>query len=276
MKSLQDIYFSNLNAVCNIGGFFSLPEGGSWFHPEMHQFAQNKFYFITEGSCRITIRDKEYIATAGDWFFIPSNTPHSYSDIDGKHFEKYWMHFDLYPNAELFSILGLPYMVKVDERKEPYRLFKNYAAISKQNDLTDKITIKSYLFSLIAEYIYHAHPDVIAVQSKSDTRIDEILRFINNNLDKPLSVPELSAHYHLHPTHFIRFFKEKTGETPAKYIKTLKLETAKRLLESTDLYITEIMEKVGSVDMSQFSKQFKAYYGYSPRQYRNYFKSVSN
>lgn len=146
-------------------------------------------------------------------------------------------------------------------------MFKNYAAISKQNDLTDKITIKSFLFSLIAEYIFHAHPDGISVLSRSDSRIDDILRFINNNLDKPLSVPELSAKFHLHPNHFIRFFKDKTGETPGKYIKIRKLETAKRLLESTDLYITEIMEKVGSVDQSQFSKQFKAYFGYSPRQY---------
>ncbi|MBR5586404.1 MAG: helix-turn-helix transcriptional regulator [Clostridia bacterium] len=273
MKGLQDVYFSNLNAVCNTGGFFSLPEGGHWTHPDLHRFSQNKFYFVTKGRCRITVEGTEYIASAGDWFFIPRNALHSYSDIDGESFEKYWMHFDLYPSDELFSLLNLPYMVNVSDRKEPLRLFKSYAEISKGNDLTDKITIKSYLFSLIAEYIYLAHPDVIAVQSRSDSRIDEILRYINNNLDKPLSVPELSAQFHLHPNHFIRFFKEKTGETPAKYIKVRKLETAKRLIESTDLYITEIMEKIGMSDPCQFSKQFKAFYSYSPRQYRNYFKN---
>lgn len=272
MQPLQEIYFSNLNAICTDGGFFAPPAGADWANSP-HRFSQSKFYFVTKGSCKIMVDGTEYIATAGDWFFIPPGVLHAYTLLDGEPFEKYWMHFELYPNAELFSLLNLPYKVNVCGRKEVYRLFKSYSKICDGTDVTDRITIKSYLLSLIAEYIFLAHPDGIQLKRFSDNRIDEILEYISENLDKPLTVTSLAEVFHLHPNHFIRFFKSKTGQTPAKYIKLKKLEAAKYMLEYTDLYVSEIMEKIGETDQSQFSKQFKAFYSFSPREYRKYFRS---
>lgn len=271
MKALQDIYFSNINAVCNTGGKFCC-------HPEYlwecatHTFDQNKFYFIINGKCNITINGKKHIARAGQWFFIPAGTPHSYSAFKGQCFEKYWMHFDLYPSTSIFDMLELPFFVNVPEGSAVYDLFSQASNAMESNDFTDRIRLKTCLLSLVSEYIKLVYPDGVTIES-TNSRIDDVLRYINNNLDHPLSVPFLAATFHLHPTHFIRFFKEKTGQTPAKYIKICRLETAKRLLEDTDLYILEIIENIGLSDESQFSKQFKTYFGYSPRNYRKYFRS---
>jgi len=267
MNYLQDVYFSNLNAVSNLGGFFSAPAGKLWQYP-LHTFSQNKFYFVTKGSCSLVIDGKTYIATAGDWFFIPANVAHSYENHSEKIFQKYWMHFDIYPNNELFSILNLPYFVKISKKDKAYKLFRQYAALSSSDNLSDKIYVKSILMQLIAEYINIAVSYSISVKSISDTKIDDVLRFINSNIEKPLTVTDLAEKFHLHPTHFIRFFKNKTGQTPAKYVKAKKMETAKRYLEDSDLYITEIMKKIGESDSASFSKQFKSYYSLSPREYR--------
>lgn len=267
MNYLQDVYLSNLNAVHNIGGFFSCPTGKVW-QTSLHTFTQNKFYFVTKGSCSIVINGKTYTATAGDWFFIPANATHSYVNHNEKLFRKYWMHFDIYPNNELFGILNLPYFVKIDKKDKAYKLFRQYTSISSSDKLTDKIYVKSILMQLIAEYINIAVSDNISVKSISDKKIDDVLRYINNNIEKPLTVTDLAEQFHLHPTHFIRFFKNKTGQTPAKYVKAKKMETAKRCLEDSDLYVTEIMEKIGESDPASFSKQFKSYYSLSPREYR--------
>lgn len=272
MNHLQDVYFSNLNTVSNLGGFFSAPAGKVWQYSS-HTFAQNKFYFVTEGSCTIVINGEKYTATAGDWFFIPANATHSYANHNEKLFQKYWMHFDIYPNNELFHILNLPYLVKVKKGSKAYKLFRQYAALSSSDKLLDKINVKSILMQLIAEYINLAISDSISVKSISDTKIDDVLRFINNNIEKPLSVTELADAFHLHPNHFIRFFKSKTGQTPAKYVKAKKMETAKRYLEDSDLYVTEIMEKIGENDSASFSKQFKSCYSLSPREYRKMYIS---
>ena len=272
MKSLQDIYFSNLNAVCNTGGTFFCPTDFSWKH-DTHTFEQNKFYFVTDGKCSVTVNGKEYIVHGGQWVFIPSGASHSYHNIEGCTFEKYWLHFDLYPSADLFEMLDLPYLVEVPKDSAVYQLFEQAANAVRSDSVTDRIHLKTCLLALIGAYIDLAHPDGVFVE-KTDNRIDQILRYINNNLDKPLSVTDLAEQFHLHPTHFIRFFKEKTGQTPANYIRIRRLETAKILLESTDLYISAIMEKIGFNDESQFSKQFKKYYSLSPRNYREYFRKT--
>ena len=259
-----------MNAVCNTGGEFFCPTDFSW-EIDTHTFDQNKFYFITDGKCTITIEGKEYTAHPGQWFLIPAGVPHSYRNHKDCAFEKYWMHFDLYPSADLFSMLDLPYFVDVPGNSVVHSLFRQATDAMRSDGLTDRIRLKTCLLTLIAEYINLVHPDGVTVED-TDSRIDRILRFINSNLEKTLPVTELAEHFHLHPTHFIRFFKEKTGETPANYIRIRRMETAKRLLESTDMSVSQIMEEIGFCDESQFSKQFKKYYALSPRNYRKYFR----
>ena len=271
MKSLQELYFSNLNVVCNTGGTFLCTPDLTWTQ-ETHVFNQNKFYFIIAGECSICVNGTTHIARGGQWFFIPAGTPHSYSNLKDCTFQKFWMHFDLYPSADLFTMLDLPFFVNVPQNSVIYDLFRQASDAMKSDSLTQRIHLKTCLLRLICEYINLVHPDGVAVED-TDNRIDQILRFINSNLDKMLTIPELAEIFHLHPAHFIRFFREKTGETPAKYIRIRRLEHAKRMLESTDLTISAIMEKVGFSDESQFSKQFKKHYGHSPRNYRILFRN---
>lgn len=270
MRDIQDIYLTNLNVVCNLGGFLKTKPDTKWKYG-LHRFSQNKFYFITKGRCIIRIENQEYIAKGGDWFYIPANTLHGYSTIDGETFEKYWAHFDIYPNNEIFHSLNLPPMINVSENKAVLRLFKKFLSSYNSSSLCDKIEEKSSLMALLGEYIRIALPEDIMVKSVDDKRINEIIRFINSNLNESISLSELAKRFYLHPNHFIRFFKNKTGVTPVHYIKMRKMETAKRLLEDSDLSVTEIIEKIGENNLNNFSKQFKNYYGLSPRKYREFF-----
>ena len=271
MKYLQDIYFSNLNAVYNFGGYFSVSEMEDWALGR-HKFEQCKFYFITGGSCVIEIEKKKYYGKAGDWFFIPAGAEHAYYNEKNQPFEKYWMHFDLYPSIDIFYVLNLPYVVRVDGKGNTLRLFKKYAKLCESDKLTDKLEIKACLVNLLAEYIKAANSEGVDVIDRKEARLNDLLKFINENLDKPLSNETLSGKYFAHPNHFIRAFKEKTGLTPAKYIKAKRMEHAKRLLESTDLSILEITGKIGLVESTHFSKLFKKYYNVSPTQYRRNLK----
>lgn len=261
-----------MSAVNNLGGFVSFPPGKIW-KCDGNEFSQNKFYFITKGSCTIVLNGREFVGNTGDWFYIPAHTFYKYSNHTDKSFEKFFMHFDLYPNNELFHILNLPYFVKVEKGSNVPAMFRKYTKILNSDNLTDKINIKAILMQLISEYINLAIPDNVSVKNISSSKIDEVLRFINNNIEKPLTITDLSNEFHLHPTHFIRFFKNKTGQTPAKYIKAQKMEVAKRYLLNSDLYINEIMDKIGESDQALFSKQFKSYFSMSPNEYRKIYKN---
>ena len=271
MGYLQDIYFTNLNAVFNLGGFFSIDKGDNWEH-SLHVFEQCKFYYVIDGECRITIDNTEYVGRAGDWFLIPAGVCQAYKNDETKPFKKFWLHFDLYPGVDIIKNLQLPYVVKAEYTGKIKRLFNDFIKFNKSSKLTDKLLLKGTLINLIAEYFKLARPEGVNVHSRTDERMDNLLRFINENLEKDLPLELLAERYYAHPNHFIRAFKDKTGLTPARYVRLRRMETAKRLIESSDLNFEEICVRTGINDLSHFSKLFKQSYNMSPREYREYFK----
>lgn len=264
-------YFCTFNAVCNLGGFFSIEAGENWsVHP--HEFEQCKFYYIVKGSCVITVDGTEYRATAGDWFFIPAGTRHSYQNISTEPFSKFWMHFDLYPNTGLFSALSLPFCVRADTEGRVTELFRRFTEARTHGSLADTLTVKACLVELLAEYIRIAHADKAGTSIKQSERLERLLRYIRENLEKPLSNSVLAEIYYTHPTHFVRAFREEMGQTPAKYIRNTRLETAKRLLEESALSVAETAARVGYPDPAHFSRLFRKRYGMPPAIWRAYFQ----
>lgn len=271
----NDTYFCTFNAVCNLGGFYSIGAGESWsIYP--HEFEQCKFYYIVKGECVISVEDVEYNVKAGDWFFIPAGVRHAYRNISTAPFEKYWMHFDLYPNTELFSYLALPFFVRVRTDGHVTELFRRFTDARKHGSLADSLTVKACLTELLAEYIRLADADKERARIKQSERLERLLRYIRENLDKPITNGMLAEVYYTHPTHFVRAFREETGQTPARYIRNMRLETAKRLLEEAPLSVAETAVKVGYPDPAHFSRLFRQRYGMSPATWRAYFKKSLN
>ena len=274
MNYLEDVYFANINATYNFGGYFSIGEGESW-ELDGGSFDQSKFYFISEGGCTITIGKEAIVAEAGDWLFIPAGAYHSYRNDSTRRFSKFWVHFNLYPDDSALKGRERVYKVRYKQGGRAHKLFSELAKISRSSDLSDKLRVKAILFELVGEYLRLAGPGV-TVKSGRDDRIETVLRYINENLDAELTNELLAEKYFAHPNHFIRAFREKVGTTPAKYISNQRMEAAKRLIESTELSVSEIGERVGFKESAHFSRCFKERYDMSPTTYRKYYKSFLN
>lgn len=268
MRVFTDLHFANFNAHCHAGGFFQIGAEGVWeCYP--HRFQQNKFYFVQEGSFRMTIENQSYEGVPGRWFFIPAGAAHEYSKDMSSAYAHYWMHFDLLPReAGLFRSLQLPYYIDIPVDGEVAQKFREYTRLGRQTDLPDKIRVKSLLLELIADYVQVALPEDVSVSSQTDSQIGDVLEYIQSNIRENLSNVVLAGRFHMHPNHFVRFFKAGTGQTPAKYVTTRRMELAKNLLEESKATVSEVMEQIGMSDLSHFSKLFKSFYGCSPRQYR--------
>lgn len=70
-----------------------------------------------------------------------------------------------------------------------------------------------------------------------------------------------------------RRFKAATGSSLIKYLQNLRIEAAKRLLESQDIPVEEVSAEVGYLDTSFFRRLFKRLTGLSPSNYRRMFQS---
>jgi AraC-like DNA-binding protein len=77
-------------------------------------------------------------------------------------------------------------------------------------------------------------------------------------------------------TQLFRRMKYLIRQAPANYIKTIRLQKAKELLETSDLTVSEVAYKTGFQSISHFTKIFKNQYGVPPSVYRNGKKSATN
>ncbi|MDP4190380.1 MAG: AraC family transcriptional regulator [Bacteroidota bacterium] len=103
-----------------------------------------------------------------------------------------------------------------------------------------------------------------------EARINRVLRFINENLEKELSLGMLSREAFFSPYHFHRIFLSIVGETPGDFVKRLRLEKAANLLIIRPEYsITEIALSCGFSSSSTFARAFRDYFNYSASDWRN-------
>lgn len=268
---LDNVFSSSLNAVSRAGGFNFVPEGTECRSLRHTFYVQNKFFYFKSGKSRITIYDKDYETIPNRWFFIPAMVPHSYGNDNNQHLSDYWLHFDLYPDGMKIFEGDLPFYVDVPNGTKVDKLFKKLFRSAKSEKTADAFTAKAALMELIGEYIRLAAPEA-CIKEAHDHDVQKITAYITENIEKNIPIEELARIWHLHPTHFIRAFKKKTGETPGKFVQLRKLAYAKRLLEESEMPINEVMRCVGIEYAPQFTRKFRELYGYTPREYRKLFK----
>ena len=90
-----------------------------------------------------------------------------------------------------------------------------------------------------------------------------------------LSLAELAQSVNLSVWRLSHIFKSDVGMPPIRYLRLLRMERAKNLLESSFLSVKEIAFQVGLNDESHFVRDFKSTYGFSPALYRSHFKNRS-
>src|SRR4051812_33622131 len=75
---------------------------------------------------------------------------------------------------------------------------------------------------------------------------------------------DLAASLNLSPSRFRHLFKAQTGIAPALYLRRMRLERARQLIETTFLSVKEVRSGVGVNDDSHFARDFKREFGRSP------------
>jgi two-component system, response regulator YesN len=108
-------------------------------------------------------------------------------------------------------------------------------------------------------------------KSEMDFRIAEILTEIENNFSRPLTNKSLAKSINLCNSRLEHLFKQEVGISLNKYIKNLRLEKTRELLETTFLSGKEICVKVGLSNQGHFIEDFKKKYGKTPSDYRKEF-----
>jgi len=102
-----------------------------------------------------------------------------------------------------------------------------------------------------------------------DYRVRRITKVLSDDLSRDVDINALANSVNLSVSRLRHLFKDETGLTPAQYLKRLRLERARELMEESFLRLKEVMPQVGISDESHFVRDFKKKHGLPPIKYRH-------
>jgi transcriptional regulator GlxA family with amidase domain len=105
-------------------------------------------------------------------------------------------------------------------------------------------------------------------KNHNDEQIRSAQLFIEKNVGEKIIVEDLSNRFLIDRRTFDRRFKKATGNSPLEYMQRVKIETAKKLLETSRKTVNEVMYEIGYADVKAFREVFKKITGLSPIEYR--------
>src|SRR5262249_48164123 len=136
-----------------------------------------------------------------------------------------------------------------------------------------KLYIESLVNTLSVHLLRHYSTDSLIPDLQfgglPSHRLRRVTEFIEENLERDLSLGEIAQAVELSPFHFARSFKQTTGVTPIQFLMQRRIEAAKRLLAESELPIVEIGLRVGLKNQSHFTTLFRKFTALTPRSYRN-------
>jgi transcriptional regulator GlxA family with amidase domain len=114
----------------------------------------------------------------------------------------------------------------------------------------------------------------LSAQRAARDPLRELQGWIGEHPTDHHAVERLAARVAMSPRHFARVFRAEVGCTPAAYVEQVRVEVARRLLETTSLPVEEVAATAGFGTAETLRRAFSRRVGASPTDYRDRFRSL--
>ncbi len=248
------------------------------FYDKLHQHEEIQISYIVEGEGTLIVGDTINYYTKDDVLIIGSNIPHVFkTDVEAS--KKSHM-LTLFFTNQSFG----PYFFGLEELKELAPFFKRakhgFKVTSKQKVIKDlffevenssklnRFITLLQLLKITSKCNYKSLSSFIYDKKYSDNegnRMRNVFEYTMNNFEKEITLDTIAEVANMTKNAFCKYFKKRTNKTYVQFLNELRLEHAsKLLLSSEDLSISEVAEKSGFNNMSNFNRQFKVVKNTSP------------
>ena len=218
------------------GGFFQ----PKVIAPFLHKHNYTEIHVVTGGTATYTIENNIHKLQSGDMIVIPRNVFHSCEKKDEETmFAAFQINYNM-EKTEIFHIgnnISADFLGEIEEAKHT----QNYTKLS------------AYI-SLFCSYFYTA--DKISTQSVTDYPF-LISEFFSSNYAGDLRLSDLAKMLHLSERQTERLVIEHTGRTFKEELVFIRMNMAKKLLENSNMSLTEIAQYVGYHSYAGFWKAMK-------------------
>ena len=121
----------------------------------------------------------------------------------------------------------------------------------------------------------NSYTNVTLHKPHSDVLVKQVQEFIENNFEQSIQVSDLATMVNVTSRTLNRRFQSCVAMRPIEYIQAVRIEQAKRLLESGKVSIKSLAYQVGYNDISSFTRLFKRATELTPKEYQDKFSRVA-
>lgn len=275
------------NSVIVYANYYQFSPGQTILNPAV---LSRMFLWCKTGKGEITINKKRFIVSVDDYYFLPWKHSISYKadpqdpflaagihiipdHLRSKKIEYQVAHTLDHPLANVswrkdVIINGLTGVLCGTLQQQPYlrHLAEYVVGLFKQRN-PEEWQARNLAQCLLAE-ISGSRQQADAGNTLFPLLLQQMLQYIENNPNKPLSLIDLVRFSGLSSATVGRMFKQYVKLTPVQWITKTKMNLAKQLLSSSRLNVGEVGVRVGTEDPYYFSKLFKKSCGMTPLGYR--------
>lgn len=230
--------------------------------------------FIESGQRRLSCKNKEYIIGTGDVLMFNPLDNHACEQIDYKTLDYRSINIKVEVMKKLVKEIGgseyLPcFTTPVAYRSEEVELLKELHKMIMENEKDFGKEEVCYLLmeQLIEKY---AKPHGEIKPEAINIEIERICEYLESHLSDRIKLDNLSSLSNMNKYSLLRSFTKIKGITPYRYLETIRVNKAKRLLE-IGMEPLEVAIQTGFSDQSHFTNFFKKIIGLTPKQYQNIF-----
>ncbi len=251
---------------------------------EMHIHDCYEVYFSISGGKQFLIDNKLYDIAPGDLFLINQYDSHYLTQIEKEQHERIvimiapeFMKSISTEDTNLdacFQKRDKDFSHKISLTQDQqgrflYFINKILTSNGYGHDLLEKSTFTE-LFVMINAIVNESSLETADVKPAAyNEQVDSILSYLNKNLQEPISIGDLAKHFYISESYICRIFKSATGTTINKYMTARRISIAKSLL-ADGIGVSEVCERCGFSDYSNFLKAFTKSVGISPKKYSQY------
>nr|WP_307990729.1 AraC family transcriptional regulator [uncultured Niameybacter sp.] len=246
----------------------------------MHIHDCYELYYSISGGKQFLIDNKLYTISPGELFVINQYETHHLTQIDQEIHERIVISIcpeflnSLSTNqtdlAYCFTNHPKSFNHKLSLSSEYQKRFLYYvnkilSANDYGGDIIEKCAFQELMLFINTVYSQNID-DTLESTFQYNKQVNDILSYINNNIEHNITIDELANHFYLSTSYICRIFKATTGTTIVKYITARRISIAKTLL-ANGLNVTDTFLQCGFNDYSNFVRAFTKAVGISPKKY---------
>lgn len=234
-----------------------------------HWHNSMEIVYIYAGSMEVVVNTKTTILNEGDFIIINSADIHSTMCSDKCKIMLLQISYSfLHKSIPDYEHIRFEQTKNSEVEGEVQKLLLSMGESFHANEAGFSLHFSALLYELLyvlfKEYRYEIPNSVKIKTDKNTNRLKSVIEYVKCNYASPISLEEVAGVAAFNPEYFCRFFKKYTGLTFLDYLAGVRLTHIYQDLISTDLTISDILDKNGFTNYKLFMKKFKETYGDTP------------